>query len=170
MTPTSKRAIDIGPVEAAAIKTVGGKVRLRLLFTVEQIEALLAAARDNDDGDEESRNVTQSHAREEKRRKIDDADDAGARARATVVPPQQNWGVFVCEGTRAWDAWMRVKRVNGRYWNMTKVVVVNGERRTGWYFPTLFPPAATGPPPPPAEPETTMDAMADEFLAAEGKG
>lgn len=59
--------------------------------------------------------------------------------------------IFVYEGTPAYDAWAIVMaRRNGvNRWHCTtrKFVEVDQKWRTGWYFPTLFPPAeTTGPP------------------------
>ncbi len=49
--------------------------------------------------------------------------------------------VFVYVGTRAWEAWLAHKlRTTGVRWTLTTTRTVDGERRTGWDFPTLFPP------------------------------
>lgn len=62
--------------------------------------------------------------------------------------------VFVYEGTRAWEAWCRYecrKRGISR-WSLTVRAQIEGKWRTGWYWPSLFPPntqtesASTGPP------------------------
>ena len=101
--------------------------------------------------------------------------DAGARARATgglvsgpprsyqppPPSPEQPMGaiiadreakqIFVYLGSRAWDAWVRHKKqTTGVQWSLTTTSVVDGRRRVGWYFPSLFPPetGSTGPPPP----------------------
>lgn len=145
------KAIDLGPVEAAASKTPGGKIRLRLLLTADQLEAMLIAARtaDADDvtqGDASADKVTQGDAPErDSEEKIDDEDDAPAR---DPVPPTAPVGrkpqVFVIEGTRAWDAWLAHElRTNGRKWTLTVRREVDGRTRSGWHFPTLFPPAQT---------------------------
>jgi hypothetical protein len=55
--------------------------------------------------------------------------------------------IFVIRGTPAWDAWMvERKRKTGIGSAPTTRHVVNGSMREGWFFPTLFPPDATGPP------------------------
>lgn len=157
-----KRAIDLGAVEAAAIRTPSGKIRLRLLLSAEQLEQMLIAARDGDADayDEEdvtqcdasSGTVTHGDARGEKRRsEHDDEDDARARppptrSAATTDPPKPK--VFVIRGTRAWDAWMdHRKRTAGKTSCPMTTHVVDGTRRDGWWFETLFPP---GPEPLPA--------------------
>lgn len=57
--------------------------------------------------------------------------------------------IFVFEGTPAYDAWANVMaRRNGvRRWHCTTRKFIEKDQvwRTGWYFPTLFPPN-TGPP------------------------
>lgn len=56
-------------------------------------------------------------------------------------------GVFVFKGTRAWDAWMQHRRrTRGIASAPTTLRTIDGRRREGWFFPTLFPPDATGPP------------------------
>lgn len=139
-----KRAVDIGPVDAAAIKMHGGKIRLRLLFSVEQLEALLAAAQEDRD-DAMKRDVTQCNAPEKSRADTDIEDDDDARERRPITPKPQSPSsvdrVFVIEGSRAWDAWVKHKRAtSGVAWTMTTSAVVQGEMRRGWYFgTTLFP-------------------------------
>lgn len=56
--------------------------------------------------------------------------------------------VFAYEGTRAYEAWAKVRaRESGiRNWHLITKKLVDGKWRSGWYFPSLFPPAATGPP------------------------
>lgn len=100
--------------------------------------------------------------------KIKPEKDAGARAfdprvpRAYRPPPPQPMGalsekakdpVFVFEGSRAWEAWVAFKkRTTGHTWTLSRSTVIDGKHRTGWWFPTLFPPSdkaesnATGPP------------------------
>ncbi len=55
---------------------------------------------------------------------------------------------FAYEGTRAYEDWAKVKaRENGiRNWHLTTRKLVDGQWRSGWYFPSLFPPSSTGPP------------------------
>lgn len=53
--------------------------------------------------------------------------------------------VFVIQGTPAWDAWMRHRAKEGKGKSPTTHSKEHGYR-TGWYFPTLFPPSSTGPP------------------------
>jgi hypothetical protein len=143
-----RRAFDLGPVDAAAIKTAGGKIRLRLLFTQDQLEAMLMQARSLDppDSDADVRSVTQCDAPEkkEKRLEVDDEDDAREASRSPV-PPTAPVGrrepVFVIEGTRAWKAWSEYeKAVNGKPWELTVRREHEGRTQKGWHFPTLFPP------------------------------
>jgi hypothetical protein len=55
--------------------------------------------------------------------------------------------VFVYEGTPAWDAWVAQKKRERRApWNLTTTATIDGKTRRGWYFPSLFPPAAPQPP------------------------
>jgi hypothetical protein len=134
-----KRAIDLGPVEAAAIKTAGGKIRLRLLLTADQLESMLIAAR-SDDPDDDVRSVTQCDAPEktQTREDLDDEDDA--RARPQPLPPTAPVGKpgekFVYQGTRAWDAWVAA----GHPPTLAVRREHEGRVRTGWSFPSLFPP------------------------------
>lgn len=114
-----KRAIDIGPVDAAVTKTAGGKVRLRLLFTEEQLAMLLDAARD---GDVEG----------------DDEDVAAKPAPEPAADPAKR--VFVREGTPAWDAWVTYRRRDKPDWYITTQHLEGGRTLTGWWFPSLFPP------------------------------
>ena len=55
--------------------------------------------------------------------------------------------IFVYEGSRAFVAWSAhmARKNNLREWNLTCWKTVDGKRRSGWYFPSLFPPA-TAPP------------------------
>ena len=147
-----KRAIDLGPVEAAAIKTAGGKIRLRLLFTADQLESMLIAARSVDppDGDASADTVTQCNAPEktEIRSEGDDEDDA-READRPIVPPTAPVGrrepVFVIEGTRAWKAWSAYEHaINGKPWTLTVRRERDGRVQKGWDFPTLFPPPLPG--------------------------
>lgn len=145
-----KRAVDIGPLDAAAIRTRGGKVRLRLHFTVEQLETMLRAAMEDEGSDDDAieaniaevkRSVTQCNAPERESR-TDQQDDDDARARAS--PPAR---VFVIEGTRAWNAWISHRKRLGLLAS-PPVTMGHGEHagKRGWYFESLFPPTATGPP------------------------
>jgi hypothetical protein len=55
--------------------------------------------------------------------------------------------IFVIKGTRAWEAWMvRRLKTHGMASAPTTRHTVDGRLREGWFFPTLFPPDATGPP------------------------
>lgn len=145
------RAVDLGPVDAAAIRTSGGKVRLRLLLTVEQLESMLLAARMNDPPDEThmERNETQCNAREEQNRIEDDEDDAQApervresvseaatRLTSPMAPAGRIPQAFVIKGTRAWDAWV----AQGHDPSLSVRREVKGQIRSGWHFPSLFPP------------------------------
>lgn len=139
-----KRAVDLGPLDAAAIRTRGGKIRLRLHFSVEQLESMLRAAVEGDDDeatdanvDEMKRSVTQCNAPESEKTRPDKIHDGGD-ARASPATRQ-----FVIEGTRAWDAWVAEKlRTTGVRWDLTTTATVDGKSRRGWYFPSLFPPSS----------------------------
>lgn len=50
--------------------------------------------------------------------------------------------IFVYRGTPAWDAWMAHKKATTgiRPDDLTSTLVVDGEKRTGWWFPTMYPP------------------------------
>ncbi len=133
--------ISIGGVDAAVSRTPSGKIRVRLAFTVAQLEAMLVAAREDEDGAPETvkRSVTQCNApeSEERREERDDGGDARARSH----PPPDGKSVFVIEGTDAWERWLdheyRTKGVR----SMPIVQgTVNGKTRHGWWKPTLFPP------------------------------
>lgn len=87
-------------------------------------------------------------------------EDAGARTfdrfrpRSYQPPPPQPMGsiiadreakqIFVYEGTPAYEAWCVVmaQRNGLRRWHLTTTAVVEGKGRTGWWFPSLFPPTA----------------------------
>jgi hypothetical protein len=63
--------------------------------------------------------------------------------------------IFVYAGTRAYRAWSaHMARINGlRSWSLTtRRVMVDGQYRDGWFFPSLFPPEAEESPPPPEQP------------------
>lgn len=51
--------------------------------------------------------------------------------------------LFVFEGSDPWNAHVR----NGHPTTLKTWGEINGKRCQGWYFPTLYPPKATGPPP-----------------------
>ncbi len=57
--------------------------------------------------------------------------------------------IFVYEGSRAYEAWARVKqRERGiSNWHLTTTKVIDGQVRRGWYFPSLFPPSENRSPP-----------------------
>lgn len=58
-----------------------------------------------------------------------------------ALHPDASKPIFVYQGTPAWDAWMAFKQATTGYRpTLTKTVVFDGEKRTGWWFPTLFPP------------------------------
>lgn len=59
--------------------------------------------------------------------------------------------IFVYAPSRAYTAWSarKAKESGIRNWNLTTSALVDGQWRTGWYFPSLFPPepkASTDPP------------------------
>ncbi len=58
-----------------------------------------------------------------------------------VVADKQAKLIFVFEDTRAWEAWVKVKRreTGVSCWNLTTTAVIDGKRRSGWWFPSLFP-------------------------------
>ena len=130
--PSAKRAIDLGPVDAAVLASGNGRARLRLYLSVEQLETMLAAAR----GDVEKRSVTQCNAKSQRREDTDSEVAAVMRAR------DDRASVWVSEGTRAWKAWeswWRQARA-GRAIPVTKRAI-DGKTHTGWWFVSLFPPS-----------------------------
>ncbi len=63
---------------------------------------------------------------------------------AVVEGPKQQ--IFVYQGTRAWDAWVDYKkRTTGHSWSLTRTSFIDGKHRTGWWFPSLFPPSDAAP-------------------------
>lgn len=67
--------------------------------------------------------------------------------------------VFVFEGSKAWNAWVEYKlRVEHRRWALATDSVINGVRRRGWNFPTLFPPDC----------KSAADKADHEFIAQNG--
>ena len=82
-----------------------------------------------------------------------------------IIADREAKQIFVYQGSRAWDAWVKYKRdINGIHWSLTTTSVVDGRRRIGWYFPSLFPPSSTGPPPP------SITGDDDEFMKQQGLG
>lgn len=86
---------------------------------------------------------------------------ASAGMRGYRPPPPQPIGavvegakqqIFVFEGSKAWKAWIdHIRRTEGRSWSLTSRACIDGQWRTGWWWPSLFPPAGqpsagTGPP------------------------
>ena len=126
-----KRAIDLGPVDAAVLASGNGRARLRLYLSVEQLETMLAAAR----SDADKRSVTQCDAKSQRREDTDSEVAAVTRAR------EDRASVWVSEGTRAWKAWENWRRQAraGRAIPVTKRVI-DGKTHTGWWFVSLFPP------------------------------
>lgn len=88
-------------------------------------------------------------------RKSDPPNRFAAKPRRYVPPPVEpdiqgdlhpdaSKPIFVRCGTRAWDAWVAYKRRERRIaWTLTTTLTIDGERRTGWHFPTLFPPGGS---------------------------
>ena len=148
--PSAKRAIDLGPVEAAVLASSNGRARLRLYLSVEQLETMLAAAR----GDAEQRSVTPQSQRR---------GDTDSEVAAVTRAREDRATVWVSEGTRAWLAWESWRReANGvRAIPRTKRVI-DGKTHTGWWFVSLFPPTQ-------AKLEAEADQAAREFLEAEGR-
>ena len=62
--------------------------------------------------------------------------------------------VFVFEGTEAWKAWQKARAPRG-----TPVHRRKEDGKSGWYFPSLFPPKSTGPPADPLQ--ASLDALDD---------
>lgn len=63
--------------------------------------------------------------------------------------------IFVFFPSKAYDAWARVKSIENRLgfdergrprWQLLITKVIDGDKRSGWYFPTLFPPSHADPP------------------------
>lgn len=131
--------ISIGGVDAAVSRTPSGKIRVRLNFTVEQLESMLAAAKAGADEDVSTddpmkRTVTQCNAPESEQRREERDDGGDPRAKPTTA-------VFVIEGTPAWNAWLNYTEITtGRRSMPVVMVLVNGKMRDGWWKPTLFPP------------------------------
>lgn len=87
------------------------------------------------------------------------------RPRTYKPPPPQPLGavvadreakmIFVFAGTRAWDAWVKCKRkeTGVTCWNLTTTAIIDGRQRTGWWFPSLFPPPSRN---------ADIDELADE--------
>ena len=67
------------------------------------------------------------------RRRFEDVERAEAAAERTGVSR-----VFVARGTPAWDAWASAGH--------KPTLISEHQGKTGWWFPTLFPPRSTGPP------------------------
>ena len=67
------------------------------------------------------------------RRRFEDVERAEAAAERTGVSR-----VFVARGTPAWDAWANAGH--------KPTLISEHAGKTGWWFPTLFPPRSTGPP------------------------
>jgi Helix-turn-helix domain len=71
-------------------------------------------------------------ARAEQKAKLQAAEEAKKPKRIPVI-----------QGTRPWKAWIE----HGHPPTLVGTIEVDGRRDRGWYFPTLYPPKATGPPP-----------------------
>lgn len=125
-TAITRRAVDLGAVDVKAIRTKSGRVRISMTMSIEQLETLIAEAR-SDGVRAQSRPCAQR--KEEPSPMLTRASD----------PAESVW---VSEGTRAWKAWTDYRGKTGP----TTARVIDGKRHTGWYFPSLFPPAQTGPP------------------------
>jgi hypothetical protein len=66
-----------------------------------------------------------------------------------IIADREAKQIFVYQGSRAWNAWCAHKfRKTGIRWSLTTTALIDGKWRSGWYFPSLFPPpeTATGPP------------------------
>lgn len=67
--------------------------------------------------------------------------------------------IFVFDRTPAYEAWQAhmMRKTGARSWHLLTKKLVDGQWRMGWYFPSLFPPAAK---PPPSEDEQGRDTAA----------
>lgn len=130
------KAVDLGSVEAAASMTPGGRVKVRFLLSVEQLEALLKLARDGEGEAEVSASAVPAPPRRVR--------PAAPAAAAPAAAAHQS--VFVREGTKAWTAWLAHKRAERPGWSLTTTHTIDGRRLTGWWFPSLFPPRGADPP------------------------
>lgn len=70
-------------------------------------------------------------------------------AQGEVISAKPTDPIFVFVGTPAYDAWAKVMAIKNRMsrWHLVTTRYVNGERQTGWWFPTLFPPSSNADPP-----------------------
>ena len=70
------------------------------------------------------------------------------QAQGEVTGKSASDPIFVFVGTPAYEAWARVMAAKNRTtrWHLVSTRFVNGEKQTGWYFPSLFPPAHADPP------------------------
>lgn len=132
-TTVARRAVELGAVDVKAIRTPSGKVRISMTMSIEQLETLIAEAKA--DHQTPKRSVTQCDAQSQRR---GDRDSMMMMTRARD-PAESVW---VSEGTRAWSRWREYRGKS----IPTTVRQIAGQRHTGWYFPSLFPPSqATGP-------------------------
>lgn len=72
-----------------------------------------------------------AQARADEQAKLQAAEEARRRKRLPVI-----------EGSDPWNSWVR----HGHPRTLVGIIELNGKRHRGWYFPTLYPPKATGPP------------------------
>jgi hypothetical protein len=78
-----------------------------------------------------------------------------------IIADREAKQIFVFEGSRAWKAWVDYKlRVERIRWTLVRVCMVNGARRSGWWFPSLFPP----------DHKSAADKVDQEFIAKHGLG
>lgn len=72
-----------------------------------------------------------------------------------VLGPKASDQIFVFFPSKAYDAWARKMSIDNRLgfdergrpkWRLLITKTIDGDRRSGWYFPTLFPPAPADPP------------------------
>lgn len=82
-----------------------------------------------------------------------------AKPQGSIVADREAKQIFVWIGTPAWDAWVAYKlKTTGVRWTLTtRTAVDTGDRRTGWWFPSLFPPDEPKPTP-------TLSAADQQFL------
>jgi hypothetical protein len=104
---------------------------------------------------------------EKRAREVDFAAPPRSYKPPPIAPPAEQGAtqadarqpIFVFVGSDAWKHWMVRKKLERRGidWTLTTRALIKGEMRTGWYFPSLYPPplkpaesteeaSSTGPP------------------------
>lgn len=85
--------------------------------------------------------------------------DFSPQRRVTHQATEKAQPIGVIQGSKPWDAWVR----HGHPPTLVGNVGVNGNRHRGWYFPTLYPPKATGPPPNPTMTEADEEELSQKW-------